>query len=596
MNGILKYKSEDFIVTEIDEDGNLIKFNDLFSINEINTLFQTIQEEVDKVILSDDRPKTLTDAFLGECTALLEMNERKRKINGVEKTVEFEQSNLSKEERGNIHKYIRFRFHGQLSSSYSENKFVIKKFSRKNDDRSTGSYFLHFALKKDNYDSMKAIDILSYRLGLRNASSFAYCGTKDRRGITVQKCSLHFSKISNMRDRLIKFMGQMTEKSQLKIGNFSIEKYPLKLGNLAGNRFSILLRNVKLNDENLKKFSERIEELEKFKYFINFFGDQRFGVFADELSTWKIGLYVLQREWKKAVHAIVLTYLCLVKIADFSSVKNLPLSKEEAERLLVNYQTRMPNKMNINEIQILRQIVNGNKNYPELFRILPRNRRLFYIHSYQSYLWNWIVQERLTKYPNKLIVGDYIMKRTNNNRTNREMFENIIQIKEENIEKYSITELVYPLPGFRVTYPKNEFGDQLEERLKKDEIVGSANVSDELINNLLNFIGDYRYCFSEVEDFSFEFLELINNEYEHDRSSHYKEMKRTEEKYKAFLSTNADFDFNKFHHLHLEFQLTKSTYATIFLSQLLGEKLNFNRDVQIRLTNDYDPCSNFSND
>jgi tRNA pseudouridine13 synthase len=62
----------------------------------------------------------------------------------------------------------------------------------------------------------------------------------------------------------------------------------------------------------------------------------------------------------------------------------------------------------------------------------------------------------------KLIEGDII-----------ELSEGQVKIltKEDDFEKYSIHDLVFPLPGSDVQYPNNEFGEECySELLNKDGI------------------------------------------------------------------------------------------------------------------------------
>lgn len=40
---------------------------------------------------------------------------------------------------------------------------------------------------------------------------------------------------------------------------------------------------------------------------------------------------------------------------------------------------------------------------------IPRNLRLLYVHSYQSYVWNMIASERIKMDPYNVLVGDLVL-------------------------------------------------------------------------------------------------------------------------------------------------------------------------------------------
>lgn len=44
------------------------------------------------------------------------------------------------------------------------------------------------------------------------------------------------------------------------------------------------------------------------------------------------------------------------------------------------------------------------------FPQIPRNNRLMYIHSYQSYVWNNMVSKRIDEYGLKPVPGDLVLK------------------------------------------------------------------------------------------------------------------------------------------------------------------------------------------
>jgi len=100
-------------------------------------------------------------------------------------------------------------------------------------------------------------------------------------------------------------------------------------------------------------------------------------------------------------------------------------------------------------------------------------------------LWNKIVSERIKKYGLNPIVGDLTFKdkamaeapieiidgedeeEANANDTK---FLEVETITKENLSKYTIFDVVYPLPGCDIRYPENEIGKWYIDLLAKDEL------------------------------------------------------------------------------------------------------------------------------
>ena len=74
-----------------------------------------------------------------------------------------------------------------------------------------------------------------------------------------------------------------------------------------------------------------------------------------------------------------------------------------------------------------------------------------YIHAYQSYVWNMAASERIRK-PLKPICGDLVYDK----RKEGKFSYNIIKLESNNIDSYSIEDVLLPLPGHNILYPHNE--------------------------------------------------------------------------------------------------------------------------------------------
>ncbi len=161
---------------------------------------------------------------------------------------------------------------------------------------------------------------------------------------------------------------------------------------------------------------------------------------------------------------------------------------------------------------------------------IPRNLRLMYIHAYQSYVWNAIVSERIRTYgADKPVVGDLIFEETSSSnaeageqdgeitledaggddapeekadneekgmpqqrhataetnlamhiagnsasnrskKRSRKAWERpkVKTLAEEDLDKYSIFDVIMPLPGKDVDFPGGALGERYREFLRAD--------------------------------------------------------------------------------------------------------------------------------
>lgn len=125
---------------------------------------------------------------------------------------------------------------------------------RKNQKQSweeMGGDYVHFTLYKENKDTMEAVYFLASQMKT-NVKAFQFGGTKDRRGVTVQKVSayrLHAEQLASVGRRL----------RGSKIGDFEYRKHGLELGELGGNEFVITLRDCHFPGEEGLEVTQRLE-------------------------------------------------------------------------------------------------------------------------------------------------------------------------------------------------------------------------------------------------------------------------------------------------------------------------------------------------
>ncbi|KAF8760163.1 tRNA pseudouridine synthase D [Rhizoctonia solani] len=349
-------------------------------------------------------------------------------------------------------------------------------------DRSTPVLppYIHFTLQKTNRDTQDALGHLA-RLLKVPPRELSTAGTKDKRGVTTQRRG----------------------ERRVRVSDINYRKGYLELGMLKGNEFVITLRNVKAESpEVIDKAMGSLKE----NGFINYYGMQRFGTSA--IPTHSIGLALLRSDWRLATSLLLRPRpgeypeteagrRAWTEEKDLEKALRLIPRRCVAERcILENYKKHGGTDRNL---------LGG-------LSAIPRNLRLMYVHAYQSYVWNAIVSERIKSFGRTPVVGDVVYddEGTNNSSETREGDENegetlddagesgkvvkediddlgneekvrkewksgkrtaprkVKILAEEDLPHYSMFDIVMPLPGTDVAYPGGELGNMYREFLKLD--------------------------------------------------------------------------------------------------------------------------------
>lgn len=268
-----------------------------------------------------------------------------------------------------------------------------------------GGDYLHFSLYKENKDTMECISFIARELKIKPAQ-FAFAGTKDRRGVTVQRVSVY----RLYADRLIS-IGKRAR--GWKVGDFQYHKYALSLGDLTGNEFTITLRACTGQD----KVAAAVQGLER--GFINYFGMQRFGTFATRTDT--IGVLLLKGDYEAATAAILkYTPQCLEAAQNPDGLVADKISQDDRNRALGIHLFEqgdikqalwtMPRKFSAENQLIRHRSGAKEKDYFGAILTIQRNLRTMYVHAYQSLIWNMAATHRWTQYADKVMEGDLVSR------------------------------------------------------------------------------------------------------------------------------------------------------------------------------------------
>ncbi|KAH7887645.1 tRNA pseudouridine synthase D [Phlebopus sp. FC_14] len=428
----------------------------------------------------------------------------------------------SKATRTAVHKVVRDLFKGKLDSETDtsdptgdDGSRIVIKWSKRGVGRggaqgrggrpSRGDYppYIHFTMQKTNRDTQDALAYLSRTLHV-NVKDLAVAGTKDKRGVTIQRVSLRrgnktvedvWKAANQIGRRSVQDAVSQRGERGIRIADLNYRKASLELGMLKGNQFVITLRNVQTDSiENI----ERAMNSMKHNGFINYYGMQRFGTAA--VPTHTIGLAFLKSDWHKAVALIL--QVRSGEHPDVVAAREAWLVDGDLDRALALMPRRVVAERCI--LESYKKQGGDTRNAMGALSTIPRNLRLMYIHAYQSYVWNAIVSERIRMHgPHKAVPGDLVFETEPSGTAegaDRELDSSLATVEglradedddksvrtskksqkapwvppkvktltDEDVHKYSIFDVIMPLPGRDVAYPGGSLGDRYREFLKLD--------------------------------------------------------------------------------------------------------------------------------
>ncbi|XP_010256146.1 PREDICTED: multisubstrate pseudouridine synthase 7 isoform X2 [Nelumbo nucifera] len=555
--GVLKQRYSDFIVNEVDSDGNVVHLTCLDAPQENVEEKQMIKEKEDSV----QKEKNYTSeielfrALAGDSDA----ESLKAFVNQITSGVESDVSPIvlspdsDKSHRTAVHNFFKEHFKFLVTDTLDGPDDTSKcirvrlcsggqhsngRNSRKRKDRndkpfdSRGSNdwpehvgkFLRFHLYKENKDTQEALGLIGKMLGIQQRS-FGFAGTKDKRSVSTQRVTIfkqHAKRLAALNDRLI----------GIKVGDFCHVDEELVLGRLLGNRFTITLRGVVADSEDTIKAA--VDALGK-KGFINYYGLQRFG--SGSVPTHLIGATLLRGEWKTAVGMILDP-----REGEREAIwKAREYYKESGD---IDGTLRQLPRHLVAERAILQCLKKCPGNYLQALKAIPRTLRMMYVHSYQSYLWNHAASMRLQKHGiDHVVIGDLVynkggstgmpteavniefevdscneafdsshLNEITESTLPKEQDNNVKAVNAEDLQSggYTIADVTLPLPGSRVLYPTNDIAQVYHDLAKKDSINLAECVHNVKEFSITSMTGGYRQVFQKPIDFEWELLQYTD--------------------------------------------------------------------------------------
>lgn len=401
-----------------------------------------------------------------------------------------------------------------------------KKYDSRGRQWPTGlGNFLRFTMFKENIDTMSACNILTRALRVK-PGAIEYSGTKDKRAVTAQKCTIYRKKPSDL-ERMNKF----NHSPLIRLGDFEYVNEATRLGELSGNRFGIVLRAVTASNDVVNAACRSAKE----NGFINYFGLQRFGKGGS--GSHHLGRALFKSDWQEAVNL-----LFTQREGDRSEI-----ATAKAFYFQKDYESahrHLPSNM-MNERRVLESLARTPTDFLGAFNRIPKNTRLLCAHAYQSFVWNMAASERIRRYGNRCIVGDIVatvssevidrmeashdIEETENDETvndnevgelpaqtpaDNDTFQRASKLQAGDIRtlteadiasgKYTIKDVLLPLVGSGIIFPANEIADYYKSLLAKDGIT-MENFS--VAANQYRMNGAYRRLIQVPKDFNWHIIQ-----------------------------------------------------------------------------------------
>ena len=590
---ILKHRFTDFLVNEIDLNGNVIwgERKNLDKINELNQQaeFDVKHEKKEYISKKQDLVfDTNNTSHFKDLISSSDLESFKKYLediqnNTINNKFMFVDLMTDKAKRKDFHEKVRLYF-SFLDSTTDSQKNKIKitlqnQVSTHNKRRPPTQQtekdpeqkkYLRVTLLKRNLDTSYVINYLSRYIGKSN-KMINFAGNKDKRGITTQDITI----FNISKDQLEKFYFSKLFDNRVELSNFQYTDNDLRLGMLTGNQFSVMLRfiNKDLTNDYL---NECVQSLKN--GFINYFGMQRFG--SGNSPTHLIGKELINANWKRAVAMILQgkDFLDAINYSNIELSNKVELSVEDIEVVIAN--TDYVNLLLINmnkkahtENVILTTLKKAPNNFYNSYKALSRNLRLLYLHAYQSYIWNLTASYRIKEFGKVVIEGDLVLK------DKTKLIENTIEVEENdddsfvddknmsiddfiivnksNMSSYTLDDVYLPLFGKSIMYPSNAVGDYIKKLTDADGID---------LSSILIGPGTYRKLVQIPQNVTHDII--FHDEQDIDLQNEYYNKK-----------SHPKVEGNKFKSLRFQFQVPQSTYATMVFRELTKQSSSFSNQM-----------------
>jgi len=216
-----------------------------------------------------------------------------------------------------------------------------------------------------------------------------------------------------------------------------------------------------------------VERIKEFG-FINFYGEQRVGAagFRSHVGvrSFDVGRAMLKGDFASAIDLIMTGRSNQVYSpgAEEINVREVWKTSGGNARATLKAFPKNRNSM-VREKDLMKGLLRYGDSL-EAIRCVPYNVRMFWIHAYQSYVWNRIATERIRRWGLHPVKGD-LYDSGGDDEDGTTMDVQVI----DDPGSVDISQILLPLPGYNMQYPSNEIGELYREMLRDDGIELTKN-------------------------------------------------------------------------------------------------------------------------
>ena len=240
----------------------------------------------------------------------------------------------------------------QNNEDFEVNEIISEKASNTiSEDNGLAVYIL----RKNGIDTTHALRDVEKKFGL----VLRALGLKDSNAITEQY----------VQAKTVSRSLEQIEGKNYSLRRIGFSKKPISKQDMLGNKFKI-----KISDS-----ANDIAQFNEHDKILNFFGYQRFG--SKRPVTHLIGKAIIQENYQQAID-FLLSYSSKYDTEENNHFRKLIFERKSDLEVI----DKLPKSMDI-EIGILRSLVKSNDQKTAI-REIPLQMRRFYIHAYQSYIFN----------------------------------------------------------------------------------------------------------------------------------------------------------------------------------------------------------------